>query len=624
MLQNFRDKLKGVTATILVIIIIIPFAFWGIDSLFLSGSSVDEVARVNGEKVTELELQRGVELYRQRLLNEFDSDPALVDEELLEGPVLEQLIRQQLMASTAKRQGMAVADQTFNELIANSDAFKNEGKFDQKLYRYHLNRLGHTPRSYRQTIDRELLASQLSLGVQSSVLITQWEIEAFSHIALQKRSYDYLTISLETFNEKTTVSDDEIAAYYRDHGEDFNEPEKLIVEYIELTPKTLEKGITIDEPMVRQRFEEEQSAAQNRGASWHLAHILIESDGDDPVQRLSDIQEKILGGEDFATLAQTYSDDLGTAQLGGELGIFTQEELPEGFSQAIAKIEPGQISEPIETKSGVHLIKVLDKTEGPHLVFEEERSRIETDLRAEMAEAKIIDYLDRLKEETYNVDSLGPIAKNLGLELGVSQAFGRQGGEEAIARYPKVIEAAFGEDVLEHGFTSDMLELGDQHYAVIKVKQRIPPHRLSLDMVSAEISKALIHDKTAELARQASLNILQRLTDGEAIGVLADEAGRQWEAVTEVTRFAQSGEPALTAAIFKHSSLLDLPITGVVEANDRLFVYSLKDIVEGRFDQLSVEEQRGLKGSLAELVARRELASYFHTLEAGADIRRAN
>jgi len=623
MLQDFRDKLRGVTATILVAILIIPFAFFGVESLFVSGTSVDKVVTVNDEAITELEVLRGIELQRQKILNQFSGiDPAMLDDERLRDPVIKQLIRDKLIVQAATSFGMTASDKTFNEIIVQNQAFQNNGRFDKNQYEYQLSRLGFTPLEYRAEVKKELLANQLSAGLQASAIVTAPQAALFSRLVLQARSFDYLTLPLASFQDDINISAEEVENYYETRGDSFLEPDKVVVEYLELTPAAVEPFVEIDEDALRARFDALQNSAEESGSSWNLAHILIENDGDGAKATLAEVQQKLAAGEDFAELAQAYSADFGSAQSGGSLGSFTVDSLPEGFASALETVAVGEVSQPVVTESGIHLIKVLAKSEAESLVFAEERDRIEQLLRAEQAAEKLATYVEKLKDQTYSADSLAPAAESLGLSVKVSQPFSASGGE-GIAAHPQIVKAAFSEDVVNHGYPSEVVELGEQHYGVVKLKEFIPAHKAPLASVEAGIVETLTAEKARQKARRAAADIIGRISTGEALATLAAAEELKLETASDVTRFDAASGKEVVEAVFAYPSSTSLPVYGSVEAaSGDMVVYGLTGISAGTSEKLSASEKSALRQSLVQQHAVREFIAYIDALEAAAEISR--
>jgi peptidyl-prolyl cis-trans isomerase D len=516
---------------------------------------------------------------------------------------------------------MAVSDQTFNEIIVENEAFQSAGRFDKNQYQYQLSRLGFTPLEYREEVKKELLANQLATGLQASAIVTAPQTTLFSRLVLQARSYDYLSLPLSSFKDNLEVSEEEVENYYENRGDNFFEPDKVVVEYLELTPAVVEPFVEIDEEALRARFDALQASAEASGASWNLAHILIENNGEGR-EALEQVQQKLAAGEDFAELAKAYSTDFGSAQSGGNLGSFTIDSLPEGFAAAIESLAAGEISEPVVTASGTHLIKVLNKSEADVLVFAEERDRIERLLRSEQAAEKLAVYVEKLKDATYSADSLAPAAESLGLTIKESQSFSASGGE-GIAAYPEIVKAAFSEDVLTHGYPSEVIEIGDQHYGVVKVKEFIPAHKAPLASVKPEIIETLLAEKAREKASRAADDILARIGSGESLESLAAEQGLTLETASDLTRFESSAGKELNEAIFGYPSSINLPVYGRVEVSSGdIAVYGLTKISEGSAEKLSDSEKTALRQSLVQQHSVREFIAYIDALEAAADISR--
>ncbi len=496
MLQSFRDKIRGVTAGILVGIICIPFVFFGVDALFVSGDSVERAAEVNDEPVTELRVQQAVALQRQRLQDQYDDlDPSLIDDEMLRGPVIESVVRQKAIAQAARKQGMAVPRQTFRNMVVNSPAFQRDGRFDPGLYEISLNRMGYTQGSYRKLVTEEMLASQFAQGILSSGFVPEAELEQLAAVVRQKRRFHYLTLPTATFADNVAVSEEEIVAYYEENTERFRQPESVVLEYIRLDADSLKDKVDVSDEDVRREFER-QMANREADAQWHVAHILIEERADDSHSALiQEIQEKLAEGGDFGDLAREYSDDAGSAGQGGDLGRLSPGMLPGEMEAAIEDMAPGDISQPVETDSGVHIVKLLDRTdagEGP--VFEDERDRIRAELERRAAREKLPATVEELKDMAFNAENLQAVADRLDLEARRSDPITRDGGP-GIGEIGQVVRAAFSDDVLEDGYASEVMELSDGDYIVVMVDERIPAHRTPLEEVRETVAERVRADK---------------------------------------------------------------------------------------------------------------------------------
>jgi len=621
MLQSFRDNLRGVTALILVGIIIIPFAFWGVESLFVSGSSVEQAAKVNDETISRLDVLRGVETQRAQLLNQYpDMDPMALSDEILQVPVLNQLIRRKLLEQAAEAGDMGISDMTFNELVATTEAFQVNGKFDATQYEYLIGQQGFTPMDYRSEIKRELLVNQLRAGLQSSSTVTENQVQRFTDLVLQERSWSSIRLPLERFLADASVSDEEVEAYYEANKDSFSEPDKVVVEYIELTPEVIASFVEVDEESVRARFESEREQAEATGNGWRIAHIQINKEEDDShQQKLETIKDRLDSGEAFATVAESASQDFGSASLGGELGVFTEQTLPPEFSDALASLTVGEVSAPVETPSGFHFIKLLDKTQAQSLVYADEKARIENELKLENSDTKLAEVAEKLKDAAFNAESLVAVGEELELPVLVSAPFAETGGE-GIARYPEVLKAAFSEDVQSHGYASEVLEVAEKHYVVIKQQDFVASHLLPVSMVADQIKAVLRAEKAAGAMAALADSLLARLRQGESLQAIAQEQGLTVDEVADATRFDQRSVSQVISEVFQFSSNATLPVFGDIALADGQVIYELSAIEAGRGGALADEEKVELKKSLSRLWAAREFNAYAEALEAGAEI----
>ena len=622
MLQSFRDNLKGVTAAIVVGLLIIPFAFFGVESLFVSGSSVQEEVNVDGVTISRFEVDRGVEFYKRRMLSQYpDMDPALLDDDRIRDAVIDQLIQQNLLTLTARKNGMAIADQTFDEMVVGVEAFRENGKFSSDLYQFYLDRMGFTPRSYRQTTINEMLASHLSSGLQATAFATDRELRDFSHLALQQRSFDYVTLKAVNVDD-VEVADDEIAAYYESNQERFTRPDQVVVEYIELTPDVLAEGAVISDEDVEARLAQAREAAAASASSWRLAHIMIDSGGEEGDRAIAAIEQGLAEGVPFDELARQYSADFGSAEAGGDLGIFTEDLLPDGFEDAVADLAEGEVAGPVTLDSGTHFIKVLEKTEAGEQPVGVTRDEIVAQLQREQAVDKLPAKLEQLKEETFSVDSLSSAADVLNLPVAVSPTFSRQGGD-GIAAYPAVVDAAFSDEVFREGYASDAIELGENHFVVIKLKESVASHVAPLAEVEDQIRQLLRMRKAESRVREQAEAVVAALDEGETLSEVAAARELSLSSRTDMARFDQGLPQPLMQAVFQHPMSSSLPVHGSASsATGDFYVYSISGIKSGEANSLSAEENGAMMDSLRQISASREYLAYLEALKAGADIER--
>ena len=615
MLENFRDNMKGIAFAIVVLIAIV-FAFSGIGSLSISGSASETAVKVNGERVTELQVQQAINSEKQRILSENEGlDPALLEDDLIRPQVVEQVIGRKLLAQEANSGGMAISSRTTGKLLMDTPSFQTDGRFDQELYLYRIRNLGYTSAGFVEMIEENLLVEQFVRGFVASGFTTSNELELLANVFEQQRDYYYLTLPLQPVKDAIKVTDQQVAAYFEENMSKYQAEEQVVVDYIELSPAQFDAVDAVGEEQIKARFDE-QSQSLESSVSLQAAHILL---SEPDAALLGEIQSKLDAGEDFAALAKEYSEDVGSADFGGDLGFTTGDTFPESFEAALAALEVGQVSAPVETDSGTHLIKLVDKQETV-IDFASERDRIEQELVAELQDEWLVEKLANLKELSFNAESLGEVAEDLGLTAQVSPAFSRSDAA-GIAAYPAVKKAAFSTEVVEEKYASEVIELGDDRYVVLKLNRSIPARQKELVEVKASITATISADLAkAQLAEQGDA-LLARVAAGESVETVAKSQDLDWQVVMDAKRSTGDINADIKRFVFQ------LPATAesdVVESlytpNGDFVVVAMTEVTPGDSSTLGKEQKNSLLYAGAAANSSRELQALQSTLIADAKI----
>jgi peptidyl-prolyl cis-trans isomerase D len=615
MLESFRDNMKGIAFAIVVLIAIV-FAFSGIGSLSISGSASETAVKVNGERVTELQVQQALNSEKQRILNENEGlDAALLEDELLRPQVVEQIIGRKLLSQEASSGGMAISSRTTGKLLLDTPTFQTDGRFDQDLYLYRIRNLGYTSAGFLEMIEENLLIEQFVRGFVASGFTTSNELELLASVFEQQRDYYYLTVPLQPVKDATKVTDQQIAAYFEDNKAKYQAEEQVVVDYIELDPGQFDGADAIGEEQVKARFDE-QAQSMESTVSLQAAHILLSEPN---AALLAEVQSKLDAGEDFAALAKEYSQDVGSADFGGDLGFTAGDTFPESFEAALAALEVGQVSSPVETDSGTHLIKLVGKQETV-IDFSTERARIEQELVAELRNEWLVEKLANLKEFSFNAESLSEVAEDLGLTAQVSPAFSRS-ETTGIAAYPAVKKAAFSAEVVDEKYASEVIDLGDDRYVVLKLNRNIPARQKELVEVKASIEVAITADLAqSKLAEQGDA-LLARVAAGETVEAVAKSQDLDWQVVLDAKR--STGDISADVKRF----VFQLPATSgsdVVESfytrTGDLVVVAMTEVTPGDSSSLSTEAKSSLLYAGASANSSRELQALQATLLADAKV----
>ena len=376
MLLDFRNNMRGVAIGITIVIGLI-FALTGTGSLFISTPDSESALVVNGDEISEREVLQAVARERSRILNENpEMDRSLLDDQALRPQAMQQLISREVLIQAANQHNLGVAPSLINELILDVEQFQTDGVFDEDRFRYAIRSQGYTSSSkFTEMLADQFLVEQLSDGIINSSFVTSNEVTSLTALVDQKRSFEFARLAYQPFVDSVDLSDEQIAAYYDENQAQYMTERKLSVEYIELNQAMLINAQSVSAEQVQARFDQEAQSADT-SPSLRAAHILLENSS---AELIAEVQAKIDGGEDFAKLVSEYTQDVATADMGGDLGFTDGSTFPDAFEQALAALEVGQVSAPVETVSGTHFVKLLE-IEKKEFLFDEQQERITLEL----------------------------------------------------------------------------------------------------------------------------------------------------------------------------------------------------------------------------------------------------
>lgn len=631
MLQAIRDHTAGWIAGFVVFLLAIPFALWGINNYFTA--QVDSwVAIVNGEEIDQAEYQERMANYRQRLAAMMGEnfDPTIFEQPDYKRQFVDSLVKERVLTQAVSESGYAIPSQRVAQEIAGYQAFQVNGEFDGEQYRRTLQRVGMTPTQFESRIRESLKSQSVPDALRASQLVTDAEINALIRLQNQTRTFDYFLLEAAAYRDQVSVSDEEIQSYYDTHSDEFMTPEQVSIRYLELDAADLAETIKVDEATLQSWFEENRSSyltTEQRLAS----HILFEVPEDAPPEEIEQARERAMEaverieqGEDFAAVARDMSDDAGSAQSGGDLGWIERGQMAGAFEEALFALEEGQVSEPVQTGYGFHVIQLRDVQEPQGQTFAEAREEVAADYRESEAERLYLEQADRLVDLTYeNPGSLQPAADALGLEVQTAGPFTRDGGEEGIATEEAVVETAFSDLVLQDRVNSDPVELGRNHVAVLRVDQHLESRLLPLEEVRGEIRDTLLTQKAEEAAASRAESLVEALQAGDMdLEAAAASVERQPVSADAVQRSASGHPRPLLQEVFSQPAPQSPPRYSALPAGrGATAVVALRDITPGDPSALTDAERERLRQQLAQGYVSAETDAMIQSLEAKAEVR---
>jgi len=614
MLTRIREKAQGAFAWGILIIICVPFALWGIQN-YLDTGKEPPVASVGDRDFYQQDVNRAYEQYSQNLqgLN--------IDEQTLKAQALEKLIKDEVLLQHVRSEGLVTGDNRAREFIKSLEYFQVDGKFDENRYKALLNSQRMTSGEFVNRIKNALVMEQFQRSIIDSSFATQHDVESFFKIQNQQRDVAYVTIPAQKPAEQP--SEEEVTAYYQQHQDQYKVPEQVSVEYVELSLDDIAKKVAVTDDKLKAFYEEhkDQYATPERRK---ISHILfaINDKQDEKVALEKALQaKKDLANKDFAKLAAEVSDDKLTANKGGDLGLFTSGAMEKPFEDAANSLKLGEVSEPVKTAFGYHLIKVTELVPGEVKPFDAVKPELTKAYQKAQAENTFYESGETLTEMSYeNPDNLQTVADALGLTIKKTALFTKDKGE-GIANDPKVRSAAFSEEV-QQGNNSTPVELGPERLVVLRMQEHKPAATRDLSEVKQQVIETLLSEKAKQQAVEKAQQIKTRLQTGESIDTVAAENNLTVKKMADVTRNNGELPWQLNQAIFKAAKPAGDKSTIFTAAlpSDEQAVVSLSKVKEGIMSEDDKKQLELASKNIARAFGQNEFNAVMNSLQAKADI----
>ena len=621
MLQAIREKAQGWIAWAIVILISIPFALWGIQE-YLGVGGEPEVAVVDGEKITQRMLDQRARDFRENLrLSLGDAYRAdLFEDSTLKRQVLDSMIEEMVLVKSASDWNLRASDGQTRGFISSIPAFQREGRFDQQAYETAVRNRGMSRAGFEQNVRQDLVIGQLRSGVRDTVFITESDLAERVRLEDELRTLNYARVPAASYKDQVKADEDELRRYYEANVDRYRIPEQVKLGYVLLDATGLGDLVEVDEQALEQYFEDHRSefVAPEERAMRHIL-ISVPAGADEQARQAAsdeaaELAAQIRAGGDFAALAKEHSDDPGSAGNGGDLGWVEPGMMVGPFEDAAFALNEGEVSDPVPTDFGFHVIQVTGIRGGSEASFAELRDQVETSLRRFEGENLYFDYAERLANAAYeNPDSLTPAAEALGLEVMTSDWVTRDGVLPGALNSPRVINAAFSDDVLIERNNSELIEVGQQQALVLRVAEHLPAGVKPFDDVRQQVEQDYRNDKASELAAAAGGAALKELDSANAtLEALASERNWPFEQAGEVGRQQSSVPAEVLAKAFglKPPAQGGIARTGVVSAEGDYMLIEITEIKGGELAVLA-EERRREVAEWAAVQASRAQLDYF-------------
>lgn len=646
MLQTLRDKTSGWIATVIIGLLIIPFALVGLQDYLVQRSDT-HVAQIDvppawwptapawwpvsvfwdHERISTQDFRQRFEQARQRARSEQGEafDARAFENAENKRAVLEAMIDERVQGIAAEQSGVAVSNEMVRDAIQAIPAFQIDGRFSLERYQLALASQSppETPRQFEQLVRRELQQTFIASGLNRSAFVTASEMDRLIALLGERRTVSLLSVPAAP-PEQADISDQQIQSWYAAHPQDYRAPETITLEYVELDGSQLPAPAPADEDTLRQRYEEQKNrfAAPDQRLTSHIL-VRVPEGADDATEQAARRKAEQLAaqarapGADFAALARASSDDAGSKAGGGDLGWVSRDMMPGPFEEALFALQPGEVSEPVRTDFGWHVIQLRDVQGGSGGGFEQARETLEREQAEADRERAFNELSGRLVDLVYkNPSSLVPAARELGLPVKTLGPVSRDDSTGILAN-PAVKRAAFSETLIQDGTVSDPIEVGPNRSVLIRVAAHTPERTRPLAQVRDQVVEAIRADRNRKAANARAEALLKQLQGGESLAAVA-EANDLPEPtrIPQLPRGAPLGTTSLAEAVFAAAPPAEGQVTPGVEVLDdgSIVLFTVESVVPGDPAQLAPDQRETLQQQIRTLQGMDDVQSLVRAL----------
>lgn len=527
---DFVHKHKRVLQAILLLLIIPPFAFFGIDSYFRSSDASAPIAKVNGQNISQQEFNIALR-ERQEMLQQMAGgkmDAALLDSPELKVNVAETLVGQKLLLQHASASRLVVTDQILHGLLSQAPAFQEGGKFSNELYEQFLRSRNRSAVDFENELRRDLVLRQIYDAYGDAGFLPRTVVQRLSRLMETRREASIFTLMPEKFQAKATIEADAVKKYYDSRQDEFRTPEQARVEFVVLSIDSLLPTIEVSLEEVQKAFDDQVKRMQLQ-ESRQASHILVAVE---PKASAEEKQKARAKAEEllkqvkakpaaFADIAKANSQDPGSAANGGDLGSFKRGVMTKPFDDAVFSMKVGDVSGIVETEFGYHIIKLTGITEAKAPSFESMRGQIETELKRQRAQKRFAEMAEQFNNMVFEQsESLKPAADFAKSPIQQSNWVTRNAAaSDARLNNPRLLQAIFSEDVLRNKRNTEAVEVSPGTLVAARLLEHRPSAVRPFEQVQVEIATRLTRQRAAQLAAQEGRGLLDGLRHGKEAAV---------------------------------------------------------------------------------------------------------
>lgn len=615
MLQQIRDRTSGIVAGFIIALLIVPFAFFGIET-FNSGGGDPVVAKVGSQKIRQSQFKHAYDQRYQQFValmgNNFDASK--FDPKLFRKMVLDDMTQESMLRQFAEKSGYRANDAVVFDYLSRIPQFQKDGRFDIETYQQALANAGRPVERFENEVRTSIAIDQMREGVLETAFVTDADAQQAWRLARQARAASYVRVDAAAYQDKVSVSDEQLQARYEEKKSQLMSPERIRVAYVQLSLDSLPQAAAPADDVLKAIYDAEKDARFTTAEQRRASHILINfgADKDASKKKAEALAAQLKGGADFAALAKANSEDTGSKDKGGDLGWQRRGQMPEKFEKVLFDLKKGEVSAPVETEFGWHLIRLDDLKPKTVRPFEhpEARQELITVYQSREQQKRFQEMNEKLEQLAFeNPASLDPVAKELGLTVQTSDWFTRAGGEGLLAN-EAIKQAAFSAEVVQDGENSKPVNAGDNSVIVLRKAEYEAPRQRPLAEVADSLRAELRTEAAKAQAKADADKLLAELRAGKPLAELAAAQGLQVQAPGTLRRDAAGQDRKLLDALFK----LPRPAAGKTQAGVAALTDGSVAVIELSAVQdpppATAEELVQIKRSLRDVDAGAQFAAY--------------
>tara|TARA_B110000444_G_scaffold34857_1_gene30211 strand:+ start:169 stop:2067 length:1899 start_codon:yes stop_codon:yes gene_type:complete len=618
MLQNIRDRFTGKFALVILALICLPFLFFGVPSDFIA---TDYVAKVNDNEISQPFFENS---YRNELLR-YDSQGLDVPDaarSIVRENVLNTIINNLLVDLYIDEKNVQITDEFVTTIIQNSPEFLVGGKFSKDVYYSWLNERVLEPAQFEESQRMGMRKSQLERGLRATSFVTPSEYRRYLNLVGEQREVTIAEIDLSVLAEPIELKDEDIETYYSLRQNEFMQPESIDFQYIEINKNATNESIIVSEDEVRQYFEDagERFGRDERRQASHILFLF----GDDEVLSEQEAQEalnKLREGEGFSDLALEYSDDGGTKDQGGDLGMLAKSQLPGALGDAIFAMSLNEISELVRTDFGFHIVRLNNIEADGQVPFETVRTELEAEIKSQKSSVNFTLIERELSDALFDADSIEVIAQDLNFDLNELEGFTRNGGGE-FGSNQIVIDALFNAQRNNDSQLSDLIEVDANRTIVFQVSKFNETTVMPLEQVRDQIISDMKFVSAEVLANNIATKISVLMENDEELGPTIDELDSVTIRDVIINRLTEDVDFVVQANVFG----LKKPLPGktkvgtVIMQNSNYAVFKFKNHAYGVPEMIPQDERDEAKERLNQQSGISDYTAFISELQLNAKI----